>query len=183
MIRGRIPLTITLLAATAPAAGDNGGQLRIRAEPASVEIAQRPVERRTIDLPNLDFPLTIEPSCEPGKRIESLSISAADTRQRFAGSDFDAEPVIQTTLSLPPQQLGPLMINRFCITDDEGADGNHSTRIADAFVAHASLHCADDASNAIIYVAVSLDIELSCKAAVPPEEADDQEASSSESRF
>jgi len=98
-------------------------------------------------------------------------------------SDFDAEPVIQTTLSLPPQQLGPLMINRFCITDDEGADGNHSTRIADAFVAHASLHCADDASNAVIYVAVSLDIELSCKAAVPPEEADDQEASSSESRF
>ncbi len=162
MLGRPVIMTLPLLAAIGLALADDDSRLTIRSEAARVEIPAIPEGRRLIRLPRLDFRLIIEPQCAGNSSVESVSISVADTRRRYDTADFADQSVLETSLSLPRRQTGRLAIEQFCTHDEESSD--RSLLIPDAFTAQASLRCAGEAHQAMIYEAVRLGVRLLCKA-------------------
>ena len=185
-MRGPLVLAIILILATAAPSGADDAPPIIRAKPAVVEMTADPNRRRLTRLPSLEFPLRIEPRCAPDAHIRWLSISVADTRYNYDASDFDEQPVLDTTLSVPGRQIGPIAIEPFCPYDDPKSDSG--VRIPDAITANVSLLCATDAKESMIYESIALEVSLRCKPAddtsdVGDDLEDDQESSSSMTRF
>jgi len=170
----QIPFLLLLLAVTSIARSETGSELLVRAGPVAVEIEERQAGQREINLPTLEVALSIEPRCESGKHVASVSVSVADTRRSFVGTDFEVDSLIETTLSLPERQLGPLILDRFCATDDDAIGHDRSIRIVDTFAINASLRCEDDTRQTMTYTTVGLEVELLCKPAEnPPTAAED----------
>jgi len=168
-------LTAALLAIAAAAFGDDGARLIIRAEPAVADIGPLPADRRLIRLPDLEFPLLIEPHCAADLRVESVSISVADTRRSYGARKFDTNMLLKTTIRVPRRQIGPLAVDRFCLADGDG-ENEHSARIPGAFTANVSLRCANDIRQSISYETLALEVRLLCKTAegANTDSADDQ---------
>lgn len=165
--------------------------------PAEATIDRQPAGQRLITLPGIEFPLRVQPDCAPGLTLDSLSISIADTRRTFRAADFDAEPVIETTLRIPRRQAGPLGIDGFCASDTTADEGPSTAHVADAYTANVSMRCSNDATQSVVYDTLALDITLRCAAAdtdavadesrtdpLPSDKTrDDQDASASMTRF
>jgi len=135
----------------------------VRANAAVVELDRQPAGRRLLRLPNLDFPMQIEPRCGSGMHIESLSISIADTNRLFAATEFLEQSTLETSFRLPGRQIGPLAIERFCTADDENSNNSNTLFIRDALTAHISLRCADDVRQSVVYETLALEIRMICK--------------------
>ena len=137
-------------------------------EPATVEITAQPAGRRLIQLPALEFSLTIEPQCESDMYVESISISVADTRATVTVAEPD-QAVLTTTLTLPRHQAAPLAVVNFCQTAaDQSQSQSQSSQellVRDAFTAHLSLRCSNDERQSIVYASQALDLVLRCKSA------------------
>ena len=129
---------------------------------ASVEVGTRPSGRRPVRLPNLEFAVRLEPQCTAGMDANSISISVADTRLSIGRQSLAEQPVIETTIRVPRKQLGPLVVEDFCLTgDDAGSDAVLYVR--DALTAQLSLKCADDSRQSILYKTEALTIKLVCE--------------------
>ena len=159
-----ISLTIIVLATTWPAWAESDNRPILRAKAASVELQLQPSGRRLLRLPNLDFALQIEPQCEVGMHIASVSISIADTSKSFRGMDFLEQSTLETTIRLPRRQIGPLAIERFCTGEDKNSNNDDVLLIRDAFTAHVSLRCADGVRELVVYETLALAIRMVCKA-------------------
>jgi len=157
--------SLALLAITAPASSSNHAQATVLAKPALVEIGPQPAVNRLLNLPSLEFPLTIEPRCAAGARIESLVISIADTQRRYVAADFAASGPLESTLLLPERQIGPLAIGQFCAAERLDPDPQRSLQIHDVFTASVSLRCSSDFGQTISFETLALDVSLSCKSA------------------
>lgn len=160
-------LCLPVLAASPPIFGDSDARLTVSVSPAVVELTPLPADR-PLRLPTLEFPAQIEASCPGTGRIDSVSISIADSGRSYRAADFDAGSRLETTLILPQQQTGPLDIGNFCsagtaITDDSAAPLG-VLRFDELFSAHASLRCSVEAEPVIVYETLSLDVELRCNA-------------------
>ena len=181
----RVVLIIILACLPIIASGDGDNRPAVVAKPARVGIDVAPAGRRLIHLPTLEFPLRIEPRCSPGLRIESVSISVADTRRTYSAQDFEKTATIETTLRLPGRQIGPLAIDAFCADKSEPA----TRRVADALTANVSLHCTNDTQQSVNYEMLALDVLLHCdtKEPVQPDfeggATSGQESPSSSPRF
>lgn len=158
-----ITLTIAVLAVTSPTWAESDSRPIVRAKAASMEIELQPAGRRLLRLPNLDFPLQIEPRCEVGMHIASVSISIADTSKSFHAADFFEKPKLETSMRLPRRQIGPLAIERFCTGDGKNSDNNDVLLIRDAFTAHVSMRCTDDINQSVIYETLALEVRMVCK--------------------
>jgi hypothetical protein len=137
-------------------------RLLVDAQAAVVEIDPSADDRKLIKLPNLQFPLTIQPLCGATGRVESVSVSAADTRRNYGVDDIDEQSVIDAALSIPSQQLGPVRIGDFCRTPIVNAVEDTELTIQGALTAHLSLLCVNDEEHSITYVSQALDIVLRC---------------------
>lgn len=153
--------TSLLLLASFDLAGQNSASLIVRADYAIVDLAELPASERYVQLPDLGFPLRIEPSCPLGAGIDTVSISVADTRNTFRGEVFGERPVMETIFRVPRQQIGPLPVEHFCTAKDPHA-GRHILRIADVLTAQASLRCATESRQFVVYETVGLNVELRC---------------------
>lgn len=162
----------------------------VRASAAVAPISRHPSGARLISLPTLEFPLTIDPRCEAGKRLESVSVSIADTHRVYAAAEFAAAAMtLASTIRLPEPQIGPLAIGTFCTNDEMDADRHPSLLIEDAFTASVALRCSDDAGATLKFEALPMDVLLLCEPAVENASdgadsgRDDQESSASPPRF
>jgi len=150
-------------AASGAAEGDLAERLHVDAQAAVVEIDPIPNNRQLIRLPMLQFPLALEPVCGATARVESISVSAADTRQTFGADDIGKQAIINATLSIPNKQLGPVRIGDFCRSAVTDAVAARELIIQGVLTAHLSLRCSSDEEHSITYVSLPLDIILRCK--------------------
>ena len=156
------------------------GRLLVDAQAAVVEIDPISNNRQLINLPMLQFPLALEPLCGSIARVESISVSAADTRQTFGADDIGEQAIINATLSIPDKQLGPIRIGNFCRSTVTKAVDARELLIQGALTAHLSLRCTSDEDHSITYVSHALDIILRCNRvddAAPGGSAENQESS------
>lgn len=163
---------------TGIAGGDLSDRLLVDAQAAVVEIDSVSNNRQLIALPTLQFSLVLEPVCAATAHIESISVSAADTRQTYGVDDIGKQPVVEATLSIPGKQLGPIRIGDFCRTTVASTAETRELTIEGALTAHLSLRCASDEEHSITYVSQALDIILQCNrvddAAVPNGSSENQ---------
>jgi len=155
------------------------GQLLVEAQAAVVEIDAVADDRQLIKLPNLQFDLAIKPMCGAAGRVESISVSAADTRQSYGVDDINEQSVVNAPLSIPSQQLGPLRIGDFCHTVVANSANGMEMTIRGVLTAHLSLRCVNDERPSITYVSQALDVILRCNSVddASIESPEDQESS------
>lgn len=150
-------------AATVAAYGDEpAGQLRVASDSASVAIGPRPPGPRLVQLPDISFTMQIEARCNADLQAESVSISVADSRVSLRSGELTEQGTAETTIRVPKNQLGPLTIENFCIAGDAGGDAT-PLLFRDALSAQASLKCAAEGRQSIVYQTVALGVELSCE--------------------
>lgn len=136
--------------------------LLVHAQAAVVEIDAVAEDRQLIELPNLQFELAIKPMCGAAGRVESISVSAADTRHSYGVDDINEQAIINAPLSIPGQQLGPLRIGDFCRTAIANSAEDLEITIRGALTAHLSLRCLNDKEQSITYASQALDVILRC---------------------
>jgi hypothetical protein len=137
-------------------------QLLVDAQAAIVEIDAVAEDRQLIKLPNLQFELAIKPMCGAAGRVESISVSAADTRQSYSANDINEQSVVNAPISIPSRQLAPLRIGDFCRTAIANNAEDLEMTIRGALTAHLSLRCLNDEEQSITYVSQALDVVLRC---------------------
>lgn len=132
-------------------------ELLVEFDAAVAKIALRS-SSRPIRLPNLTFAMRIKASCPAALETESISISIADTRISVEPEDSG---VIERSIRVPRKQIGPIVVNDFCIAGDD-TDSERELRLRDALSAQLSLHCSGDNRESITYETVALEVALQC---------------------
>ena len=158
---------LAVLAASVPAVADETPRLRVEASPAKVDVGPGSPGLRMIELPDLEFRLSIEPDCAGGD-AESLSISVADSSKTLGTTDLAGKSSVETELSLPSKQTGALPVNRFCPADTPVESLPATLEVREVFTAHLSLRCVQDGRESIVYSTVPLSLDLYC---TTPEDA------------
>ncbi|MGA8203248.1 MAG: hypothetical protein WB812_01950 [Woeseiaceae bacterium] len=160
---------LALMAVLVPALADEAPQMRVAASPARVDIEPGAAGLRLIELPDLEFRLSIEPDCAGGE-AESLSVSVADSSEELGAAALAGRSAIDAELRLPAKQSAPLPVNRFCPADAAPKSLPAMLQIRDAFTAHLSLRCVRDGRQSIVYSTVPLSLDLYCK--IPDDHTD-----------
>ena len=136
--------------------------LLVDAQAAVVEVDAAADDHQLIRLPDLQFELAIKPMCGAAGRVESISVSVADTRQNYDLDDVNEQSVIDVALSIPSHQLGPVRIGDFCRTSTANSAEDMELTIRGALTAHLSLRCLNDEEQSMTYVSQALDLILRC---------------------
>lgn len=134
-------------------------QLRVDAEPAVAVIALQEGGRKLVQLPELEFLLSVSPRCASNGQPESVSITIADTRTTLRGEALQGAETIDVPVRVAANQLAPFALHGFCI--DPAAEGD-STTLASTLTAQASLRCARGEQQSIVFAAEPLDIRVDC---------------------
>ena len=179
-------LIVAAIGTPGTSSGGPSGGLRSSAAPASVSIERSSSSRRYLRLQGLEFALTIEPSCPSKMHVDTISISAADTRKTLRAANIQSLEIIETTLTIPRRQLASLPVAGFCSNDTNGAE-EKTIRVHGAYTANISLRCvadngADDGSRqeSIVYATQVLDVTLNCTSGktAHPDKSEAQDVSS-----
>lgn len=157
-----ISIAIMALVAESPGEERSDDRLLVDIDAASVEVGTRPSGRHPMRLPSLEFTVRLEPQCAAGMEADSISVSVADTRLRIGRQMLAEQPVIETTIRVPRKQIGPLVIEDFCVAGEDAAN-DAVLHVRDALTAQLSLTCADDSRQSIIYKTEALTITLKCE--------------------
>ena len=156
-----IPIAIMALVADSPGEQQSEDRLLVDADAALVEVSELPSGRHTMRLPSLEFAIRLEPRCAAGTDADSISVSVADTRLRIGRDALAEQSVIETTIRVPREQIGPLVIEDFCVAGDDAAKGTEMW-VRDALTSQLSLRCTDESRQSIIYQTEPLAIALLC---------------------
>lgn len=160
---------LALMAVLVPALADEAPQMRVAASPARVDVDPVAAGSRLIELPDLEFRLSIEPDCAGGE-VESLSISVADSSEELGAAALAGKSAIEAELPLPAKQTAPLPVNRFCPAEAAPTSFPAMLQVRDAFTAHLSLRCLRDGRQSIVYSTVPLSLDLYCT--IPDDDTD-----------
>jgi len=134
-------------------------RLRVHAEPAAAILSMQQGGRTLVNLPPLEFRLSISPHCADGGRVESLSITIADTQRTLRGEDLQSKTPIEVSMRVSASQLAPFALREFCV--DPAAEGE-SLLLTAALAAQVSLRCARGEERSIVFAAEPLDIRVDC---------------------
>ena len=134
-------------------------RLRIDAEPAVAVLTIQQGGRTLVNLPPLEFRLSISPHCAEGGRPESLSITIADTRKTLRGEELQSETSLDLSVRVSASQLAPFALREFCV--DPGAEGE-SLMLTAALAAQVSLRCARAEEQSIGVAAKPRDSRVDC---------------------
>ena len=153
---------VAVLALPVIAADD--ARLSIAANTPEVDLTPRSAGRSFIRLPRLHYEFQVRTRCARGKDLESVMISVADTRKRFAGELLGDGMQSKLAMSVPAKQIAPLNIAEFCSTDSPGDKDAGLVRktISGALSVQASMLCADAMGEQLTYASASLDVSLNC---------------------
>lgn len=142
-------------------------RLGLDSEPAVAVIPLQERGRKLVQLPELEFLLSVSPRCAANGRPESVSITIADTRNTLRGEDLQVAAPIDVPVRVSARQLAPFALQEFCI--DPAAEGD-SISLASALTAQASLRCARGEQQSIVFAAEPLDIRVDCIRSAPAAE-------------
>ena len=134
-------------------------RLRVDAEPAVAKLAIQQEGRTLVNLPQLEFRLSITPHCAAGGQPESLSITIADTQKSLRGEDLQSATSIDVSMLVSANQLAPLAVQEFCV---DAASVGESRLLTAALAAQVSLRCARAETQSIVFAAEPLDIRVEC---------------------
>jgi hypothetical protein len=175
----KISLLLTALTMAGLALSEPETHLSVSAAAATAAVTELPAGRRPVALPALEYEFLIEFQCPPPMQAESISISVADSQRTLRTPEIDGLAVITSDITVPRQQLSPLVLDGFCqVTDDEKTRLTELA-VADAFTAHVSLRCAGEGQQSIHYVTRTLGLSLQCLSPKEDEATIDQGASTS----
>jgi len=133
--------------------------LRLNAEPAVAVLAIQPGGRNLVQLPELEFKLSVTPHCGESGNRESLSITIADTRTTLRGEALQAGKSFDVSMRVSAGQLAPFALQDFCT--DPAFEGE-SILLGSALTAQASLRCARTGKSSVVFAAEPLDVRLVC---------------------
>lgn len=156
-----VAAVFTLLVVLRVAGAEPEVRLIVNAVPASVDVPRHPGTRRHVRPGVLEFPISIVAECNSGDQAESVSISVADSRQLHRLPESKSPVQIETTIRLPARQAAPIVIEKFCTTED-GPRAPNRLLVAAAFTAHVSLRCSGENRQSIHYATAPLDISFRC---------------------
>lgn len=134
-------------------------RLGVHAEPAVAVLALQESGRKHVQLPELEFRLSVSPYCAQGGRPESLSITIADSHETLRGDQLRTTGTLGLSIRVPASQLAPFALREFCV--DPISEGE-SVLFTAALAAQVSLRCAREAEPSIVFVAEPLDIRVDC---------------------
>lgn len=137
-------------------------RLRISAEPAVAVLTVQQSGRNLVQLPELEFALSLSPHCAENGQPESLSVTIADTRTAVGGEALQGVTTVDVNMRVSASQLAPFALREFCV--DPLVEGE-SILLTSALTAHASLRCARAEKQSIVFAAEPLDIRVNCLAA------------------
>ncbi len=141
--------------------------LGVDAGPAVAVIALQEGGRKLVQLPELEFPLSVSPRCTAAARPESVSITIADTRETLGAETLQDAPTVDVSVRVSARQLAPFALQGFCV--DATAEGDSIT-LASVLTAQASLRCVRGDRRTIVFAAEPLDIRVDCVRSAPAAE-------------
>ena len=124
-----------------------------------VNIKTRPSDRYSIRLPGLLYEFQLELGCEAGYKPDSVLLSIADTKKRFAVNEMPLDSGADFSMKVPASQIAPLSVEGFCLASESGAD---RVTVRGILSAQASLLCSGDEDQQLMYASQSLDVTLNC---------------------
>ena len=143
-------------------------ELELNASTPEVTISTRPAGRNFVSLPSLGYRFSVEARCTAGRKAQAISLSVADTRVSVPTDNLPADGPIDVEMTVPADQIGPIPLNEFCISNDSDKSREQMLlTIPSVLSAQASLLCADESGGQMSYASASLDVTLSCE---PPDE-------------
>lgn len=134
-------------------------RLRVAAEPAVAVLALQDAGRKLVQLPDVEFRLSLSPSCAGGGRPESLSVTIADTATTLDSDALSAGGTIDLVIRVSAGQLAPLALGGFCV--DATSEGE-SVMLTAALTAQASLRCSRGEDRSVVFAAAPLDVRVDC---------------------
>ena len=149
-----------LVACLATAGSAHADTLILKAEAEPVPVSPGNGERRQVRLPDLALTATITTECNDNESPAVLTLSAADTRERFELNGHAAP--FQTTLNIPAKQLPPLSSKGFCVAG-LGVDQPQSLLKRAMISVHASLRCATPAGESLTSASRAVDVLIECQ--------------------
>lgn len=143
-------------------------RLTMDADTPEVNIKSRGINRNFLRLPKLQYEFHFDAACVANLAPVSLQLSVADTRKTLDESEIATDKTTEISLSIPANQIAPVAIEGFCERDEaedeiDGARSKQQITIPAALSAQASLRCASDLDEQMIYVSRPLDVTLICE--------------------
>ncbi len=137
-------------------------ELAAYASEARVEVSPRDTGR-AIRLPPLDFSVRAEFDCADEAVAESVTISVADTFQRFTPGDGDDS--FDAVIRVPRNQIAPIPARNFCMGNSTGDnDGKEELLLTGVATAQVSLRCVTGDTRSVSFSSLSLPLRLVCQA-------------------
>ena len=128
-----------------------------------VNISSRASDRFAIRLPGLQYEFQFELGCEAGYEPDSVLLSVADTRKRFAVNEMPLDSDSGISMKIPASQIAPLSIEGFCLASESGGkQRSDRVTVRGILSAQASLLCSGDEDQRLMYASRSLDVTLKC---------------------
>lgn len=154
-------LLLVIFASTIIAADESA--LVVSSSTPDVNIKTRTSDRYSIRLPALQYEFQLEIDCEAGYEPDSVLLSVADTRKRFAVNEMPSDSDSGFSLKIPASQIAPLSVEGFCLAS--GSGGQQETdrvTVRGILSAQVSLLCSGDDDQQLMYASQSLDVTLNC---------------------
>jgi hypothetical protein len=154
-----------LLSAALPQQALAQDDLSITANVPVVPVVARGPGRNTFSMPALEYQLSIQSQCLEGRAPNGLSLSVADTRKRIGPADIPAEGPTRLTLTVPADQIPPLVVEKFCIAADEAVEDTQPEQheVTAALSMQAALLCSSGDDSVMTYASAALGVALLCE--------------------
>ena len=157
--RVQILAIVCLHATTQVAAADD--VLTLHANETRVQIERRDSGRTQVNLPSLDLSLRTSFACPATASAESITISIADTHERFSAENIADVAVLEATISVPARQIAPVSLAGFCTNGKEPTESE--LLLPGIATAHVSLRCRSEEFGASMhYASVAVPLTVIC---------------------
>lgn len=166
------PLLIVAGSLLASAEETGTAGLKASASMANASIAPAARQKRTIQLPALDFEFDLLASCPEGQQPLSVSASIADTRQRLELRAVNGKHQANAVVTVPAAQIAPVVTQGFCSAEDPAT--LRSLDIAGTLTAQISLRCGAEDAQSAYFLSLPLDVRLVCEDATQVESLTDK---------
>lgn len=152
-----IVATLANLAAASTAVA--GGDIVVAAQETTAVVTPREAHLELVNLPALEFGLRAAFKCK-GEPV-SVTLSVADTHETLRGKGLINQRAVEITLEVPPRQLALAASSGFCVAD--APDTDDELLVPGLATAHASLRCASDDGDSVLFASAPLQVRLVCE--------------------
>lgn len=161
MKRRRVPFYIAacLCVTTESAVAD--APLTLQANETSAQLVSREQGPEQVSLPSLEFSLIAEFECPSETDVESVTVSIADTHERFGPNEISDKMALEVRVDVPANQIAPVTVSDFCINGGPGDE--NGLLVPGIATAQVSLRCRSENELSVYFASVALPLRLYCE--------------------